>query len=138
MAALGGTELAGIRKGVWQVEKKQIGQLGENGREIKITQKQMFVDLLRAGVGTKIYRQPNKVLVLLLQQLKLQQQFQPMPVPQAKQEVRILEWTPSSKVEPLAPPLPQLAEYLKPGRAEMLWGLTPTPPEDKPQSSLFT
>lgn len=59
---------------------------------MKVTQKQMWPHLLRVRVGPKkTDRQPDKISVFLWRRLKLQQQFQLAPSPQAKPEVQVLE-----------------------------------------------
>lgn len=46
---------------------------------VKVTRRQLWMDLIKAGVDPEtINKQPNTVLVALWQQLKLEQKFQPL------------------------------------------------------------
>ena len=48
---------------------------------MKVTHKQLWNDLVKAGVGKdKIDKKPNGVLVSLWQQLKPERQFQPIAI----------------------------------------------------------
>ena len=68
---------------------------------MKVNHEKLCNDLVKAGVDKdKIDKKPNRVLASLWQQLKPEQQFQPITT----STVRTLEWTPSAGRVPWALP----------------------------------